>query len=109
MKITINRCSNRFNLELQNENLSILQLNFDLNADEEGLKKKRKKQGKYIKLKYYRRFFMSLDKEQCCSPLRTKPNLECFLWQSHVREHLINLLVKLCNGKLVIIQKKQTN
>lgn len=45
MKITINRCSNRFNLELQNENLSILQLNFDLYAEEEGLKKK-KKQGK---------------------------------------------------------------
>ena len=42
MKITINRCSNRFNLELQNENLSILQLNFDLYAEEEGLKKKRK-------------------------------------------------------------------
>ena len=42
MKITINRCSNRFNLELQNENLSILQPNFDLYAEEEGLKKQNK-------------------------------------------------------------------
>lgn len=42
MKSTINWCPNRFNLELQNENLSILQLNFDLYAEEEGLKKKRK-------------------------------------------------------------------
>lgn len=43
MKSTINWCSNRFNLELQNENFSILQLNFDLFAEEEGLKKKKKK------------------------------------------------------------------